>query len=44
MARTVLLDIDGVLTISWKALPGAAQTLKWLRNEGIGFVMDQYLI
>ena len=36
MARTVLLDIDGVLTISWKALPGAAQTLRWLRNEGIG--------
>ncbi len=39
MARTVLLDIDGVLTISWKALPGAAQTLKWLRNEGIGFLL-----
>lgn len=37
MARTVLLDIDGVLTISWKALPGAAETLTWLRNQGIGF-------
>ena len=37
MARTVLLDIDGVLTISWRALPGAAETLRWLRNEGIGF-------
>jgi HAD superfamily hydrolase (TIGR01458 family) len=36
MARTVLLDIDGVLTISWKALPGAAETLRWLRKEGIG--------
>lgn len=37
MARTVLLDIDGVLTVSWKALPGAADTLTWLRNRGIGF-------
>src|SRR5271167_1610834 len=37
MARTVLLDIDGVLTISWRALPGAAETLTWLRNQGIGF-------
>ena len=25
--------------VSWKALPGAAQTLKWLRNEGIGFLL-----
>lgn len=37
MARTVLLDIDGVLAISWKALPGAAETLSLLRNEGISF-------
>jgi HAD superfamily hydrolase (TIGR01458 family) len=37
MARTVLLDIDGVLTVSWRALPGAAETVKWLRNQGIGF-------
>lgn len=37
MASTVLLDIDGVLTISWRALPGAAETLTWLRAQGIGF-------
>jgi len=37
VARTVLLDIDGVLTVSWRALPGAADTLTWLRNRGIGF-------
>jgi HAD superfamily hydrolase (TIGR01458 family) len=37
MAKTVLLDIDGVLTVSWQALPGAAETLTWLRNRGIGF-------
>lgn len=37
MARTVLLDIDGVLTVSWRALPGAAETLTWLRNRGIDF-------
>ena len=37
MVRTVLLDIDGVLTISWDPLPGAAETLRWLGNQGIGF-------
>jgi len=37
MARTVLLDVDGVLTVSWRALPGAVETLAWLRNQGIGF-------
>jgi len=37
MAGTVLLDIDGVLTVSWRALPGATDTLAWLRNHGIGF-------
>jgi HAD superfamily hydrolase (TIGR01458 family) len=39
MARTVLLDIDGVLTVSWRALPGAADTLTWLRSRGIGFAL-----
>ncbi len=34
MGRAVLLDIDGVLTISWQALPGAADTLHWLRDLG----------
>ena len=30
MAAGVLLDIDGVLTVSWKALPGAVETIAWL--------------
>ncbi|MCU1456410.1 MAG: hypothetical protein JWL73_502 [Actinomycetia bacterium] len=37
MARGVLLDIDGVLTVSWRPLPGAADTVEWLRDHGIGF-------
>jgi HAD superfamily hydrolase (TIGR01458 family) len=35
MARVVLLDIDGVLTVSWQPLPGAADALRWLRGEGV---------
>jgi HAD superfamily hydrolase (TIGR01458 family) len=35
--RGVLLDIDGVLTVSWEALPGGASTLGWLRREGVAF-------
>jgi HAD superfamily hydrolase (TIGR01458 family) len=30
MARVVLLDIDGVLTVSWRALPGAIDAVRWL--------------
>jgi HAD superfamily hydrolase (TIGR01458 family) len=37
MAAGVLLDIDGVLTVSWKSLPGAAETLRWLAERGIPF-------
>lgn len=37
MARTVLLDIDGVLTVSWRPLPGALETLRWLRGQEIAF-------
>jgi HAD superfamily hydrolase (TIGR01458 family) len=33
----LLLDIDGVLTVSWKAIPGAVDTLAWLRREGVPF-------
>ena len=33
----VLLDIDGVLAISWEPLPGAIQTLAWLRSSGMPF-------
>ncbi|ADP84230.1 TIGR01458 family HAD-type hydrolase [Pseudofrankia inefficax] len=33
--RAVFLDIDGVLTISWRALPGAAQAVRQLRDAGL---------
>ncbi len=32
--RGVLLDIDGVLHVSMQALPGAAETLTWLAQQG----------
>ena len=31
----VLFDIDGVLTTSWKPIPGAAETLRVLNNHQI---------
>ena len=37
MVSAVLLDIDGVLTTSWQALPGAVQTIDWLKEHGIDF-------
>ncbi|HEY6624028.1 MAG TPA: HAD-IIA family hydrolase [Acidimicrobiales bacterium] len=37
MAEGVLLDIDGVLTVSWDPLPGAVEAIQWLQAEGIGF-------
>jgi HAD superfamily hydrolase (TIGR01458 family) len=37
MATAVLLDIDGVLAVSWKSLPGAAETLGWLAEQGIPY-------
>jgi HAD superfamily hydrolase (TIGR01458 family) len=33
----VLLDIDGVLAVSWEPLPGAIETLAWMRDRGIPF-------
>jgi HAD superfamily hydrolase (TIGR01458 family) len=33
----VLLDIDGVLTVSWEALPGAVETVAWLREHAVPF-------
>src|SRR6266508_4892522 len=33
----VLLDIDGVLAVSWAPLPGATQTIGWLRSNGVPF-------
>jgi HAD superfamily hydrolase (TIGR01458 family) len=34
-ARAVFLDIDGVLTISWRALPGAADAVRQIRDAGL---------
>ena len=33
--RAVLIDIDGVLTVSWKPLPGAVAALQWLRAAAV---------
>lgn len=33
----VLLDIDGVLVISWEPLPGAIGTIEWLRVNDVPF-------
>jgi HAD superfamily hydrolase (TIGR01458 family) len=33
--RGVLLDIDGVLTVSWRPLPGAVAAMRWLREAGL---------
>ncbi len=35
--RGVLLDIDGVLTVSWEPIPGAPEALRWLREAGLPF-------
>ena len=35
----VLLDVDGVLVISWEALSGARESLEWLRRQGIPFLL-----
>ena len=37
MVGGLLLDIDGVLVVSWKPLAGAAECLEWLRLRGVGF-------
>ena len=37
MAKAVLLDIDGVLTTSWQPLPGAIETIGWLKEKHIEF-------
>jgi HAD superfamily hydrolase (TIGR01458 family) len=33
----LLLDIDGVLVTSWKALPGSVETMTWIRARGLPF-------
>jgi HAD superfamily hydrolase (TIGR01458 family) len=37
MLSGVLIDVDGVLVVSWEPLPGAAECLSWLRESGIPF-------
>jgi HAD superfamily hydrolase (TIGR01458 family) len=37
--RAVLLDIDGVLTVSWEPLPGAVEALHALRDAGLGVAL-----
>jgi HAD superfamily hydrolase (TIGR01458 family) len=36
--RGLLVDIDGVLTVSWKPLPGVGEALRRLREAGISMV------
>src|SRR5918994_4706968 len=33
----LLLDIDGVLVTSWQPLPGAVETIAWLRKNDVPF-------
>ncbi len=34
--RAVLLDIDGVLVVSWKPVPGAVEAVEAIRSAGLG--------
>ncbi|MGW4730195.1 HAD-IIA family hydrolase [Streptomyces shenzhenensis] len=37
--RAVLIDIDGVLTVSWRALPGTVAALREIRAAGLGVAL-----
>ncbi len=37
--RAVLVDIDGVLTVSWRALPGAVEAFTRVRSSGLPFAL-----
>ncbi|MFJ8713969.1 HAD-IIA family hydrolase [Streptomyces violaceus] len=37
--RAVLIDIDGVLTISWRPLPGAVEALREIREAGLAVLL-----
>ena len=37
--RAVLIDIDGVLTVSWKPLPGAVAAIEALRSADLPFAL-----
>src|SRR5882762_1283368 len=38
-ARAVLIDIDGVLTVSWEPLAGAIDALQAIRDVGLPFAL-----
>jgi HAD superfamily hydrolase (TIGR01458 family) len=33
----LLLDIDGVLAVSWEPTPGSVEAMRWIRDRGIPF-------
>jgi HAD superfamily hydrolase (TIGR01458 family) len=37
--RAVLIDIDGVLTVSWRPLPGAVEALSEIRGAGLAVAL-----
>lgn len=37
--RAVLVDIDGVLTVSWRPLPGAVEALREVREAGLAVLL-----
>jgi HAD superfamily hydrolase (TIGR01458 family) len=37
--RAVLLDIDGVLTVSWRPVPGAVEAVRRLRDAGFALAL-----
>ncbi|MET9833352.1 HAD-IIA family hydrolase [Streptomyces sp. NPDC006385] len=37
--RAALIDIDGVLTVSWQPLPGAVEALREIRAAGLGVAL-----
>ncbi|MFE6171181.1 HAD-IIA family hydrolase [Streptomyces sp. NPDC056464] len=37
--RAVLIDIDGVLTVSWQPLPGTVEALREIRESGLGVAL-----
>ena len=37
--KAVLLDVDGVLTVSWKPLAGAAETIATLQSASVPFLL-----
>ncbi|MFF4055859.1 HAD-IIA family hydrolase [Streptomyces sp. NPDC001668] len=37
--RAILIDIDGVLTVSWEPLPGAVAALREIREAGFGVAL-----